>query len=497
MTDLARSALWTLLTALLLVAPAPAAAQEDAQVLIAPFPPGTVSPEDGKRLDDALRAGAATLPGVLVQPRATTESALEGMRQMGLTCHPEETRCLVQLGALAGAARVISSEAVRDGESFRVTLRLIDVAGKSELRRIDGVVQSRELAAGLEGLATGLLLPSRYKGQLGVTVNEAGAMILIDGELRGSAPLPEPLAVRAGKVTVRVEKDGFAPVEQVVVVPWRGEASVQVSLTPGEGEDAAYGGRTRVLVLDLLAQGDGLPNPRTLASLVAVELARDPGLDVLSGTDVDQLIAAQEAGMEIDCQDTGCLADLAGAFDVPFIVHGDIGTVGSVLVVHLDVFDAQRVETVARTSVENTNRDKLPEELKVAARRLLEYARAARADFSPVQELPPVAATGGSPLTVPAWTLIGVGAGVTLGAAATTVVYTVLWNAAQSGADLWVQLDEDEKSRAEAQRIKGDIDRFNNLQGPYVLPIAIGATITGAAALATGGVLLVVGGLEE
>lgn len=489
----------------------PAAAGAGVQVLIAPFPPSGLSETDAARLDTELRAATAALPGVDVQSREDTERALTAMKQMGLSCHPDETRCLVQLGALAGAARVISTAAVVERDNFRVTLRLVDIAGGSELRNIDGVVPAAELRAGLEGLTTGLLLPSLHKGELQVDVSEARAMILVDGELRGTTPLANPLQVRAGKRTVRIEKDGFAPVEQVVVVPFNGLATIQAELSPGESTVAGNAHRTRVLVLDLLAEGSGLPNPRTLASLVAVELARDPGLDVLSGTDVDQLVSAAEAGMEIDCKDTGCLTDLAGAFDVPFIVHGDIGLVGSVLIVHLDVFDAERLETVARTSVENHDRDRLPEEIKVAARKLLSEARAARPELSSAEQLPaaPELATdsgatrGLNVRALGGYTVATVGAVLAVAGVSAVLYYRGL---GETYAEQLQTYDEAKQDALDGGDPTDLVDAEGALRktvgdyypvGPYALPAGVAAMAVGIIAVGSGLAFALLSGDEE
>lgn len=475
--------------AALLFAGATAAAEP--AVLIAPFPPGTLDPALGERLDNALREGVSALPGAKVQPKADTERALSAMQEMGLACNPDETRCLVQLGALAAVERVISTQAVPEGEGLRVTLRLIDVRGESELRRIDGRVQRDALAGELRGLATGLLLPSRYRGRLALTAEPAGARVLVDGEDQGTAPLRDSLLLRAGARTVRVEKEGFTPREQIVVVPFEDTAELRVTLSPGDGSASSFEQRTRVLVLDLLVEGDDLPNPRTLASLVAVELARDPGLDVLSGTDVDQLVAAQQAGMEIDCKDTSCLTDLAGAFDVPYIVHGDVGEVGSVLVVHLDVFDAERVETVARTSVENTDRDELPAELKVAARKLLEDARAARPEISngelppedddaPANAAPPI---GMSPAV--AWSLVGVGSALSFVAGAATAFYGYVYWVVGPRLPRYAEQGRTVVDDPEVEADVALVALYRSAGGEGLLP---------AAAVALGAGLLTVGG---
>jgi hypothetical protein len=55
-------------------------------------------------------------------------------------------------------------------------------------------------------------------GDIRVTVNVSGAIITVDGDDAGSAPLAEPVQVVSGRHTVAVRLDGYNPAEQEVVV---------------------------------------------------------------------------------------------------------------------------------------------------------------------------------------------------------------------------------------------------------------------------------------
>ncbi|WP_080682260.1 PEGA domain-containing protein [Sorangium cellulosum] len=67
-------------------------------------------------------------------------------------------------------------------------------------------------------------------GAIAIEGGAPGAAVLVDGERRAELPLPAPLRVAAGAHTVRIQKDGFEPLEARVDVVGRKTASVAASL---------------------------------------------------------------------------------------------------------------------------------------------------------------------------------------------------------------------------------------------------------------------------
>jgi tetratricopeptide (TPR) repeat protein len=65
---------------------------------------------------------------------------------------------------------------------------------------------------------------------LSVDCNEAGAEILVDGELAGTTPLPEPLLLDTGDHRITVRKDGFDPHETPLTLASRDNQSLRVDL---------------------------------------------------------------------------------------------------------------------------------------------------------------------------------------------------------------------------------------------------------------------------
>jgi hypothetical protein len=66
-------------------------------------------------------------------------------------------------------------------------------------------------------------------GTVKLAVSEPGADVTVDGEAAGTTPLPAPFTVDAGRHVLRVRKQGFDLVEQVIEVPGGNEATVAIT----------------------------------------------------------------------------------------------------------------------------------------------------------------------------------------------------------------------------------------------------------------------------
>ncbi len=67
-------------------------------------------------------------------------------------------------------------------------------------------------------------------GAVALTVSEAGASVAVDGKAAGASPLARPLRLAAGGHQVRVEKEGFLPFDQGLIVTAGGSTSLEVKL---------------------------------------------------------------------------------------------------------------------------------------------------------------------------------------------------------------------------------------------------------------------------
>lgn len=368
---------WPVLLLALLVASlsAPARAEkEPPNLAILPLWSVGVSKPALRSLERDLGREVKGLPGIRLQARKATENHLKAARSMGLGCDKTDVECFVRVGVLAGTERVVAGF-VRPGEGgLHLELRLVDVNGGSEIRRADKLLDKKAQRPDLRDVVTRLLAPSRHTGRLALEVEPRGARVVVDGLARGAAPLKGPLALSADFHRVRVELDGYTPFEQVVEVPFEETLSLAVKLEKGADEDkapvAAGPQRFRVLVLDPTPNDPGVPNPRTIGSLVAVELATLEHFDVLTSADLKQLAELEVERQSVGCSDTSCLAEIAGALGASLVVFGDVGKLGDLLIVNVSLFDSEKARSLGRASVRTSSLEELPGKVGAALRGL-------------------------------------------------------------------------------------------------------------------------------
>lgn len=73
---------------------------------------------------------------------------------------------------------------------------------------------------------------TKKTGGLALKANEAGATIFVDEQEAGKTPLVKPLRLNVGARKVRVQKDGFLPIEHTVMASAGQESALEVTLSP-------------------------------------------------------------------------------------------------------------------------------------------------------------------------------------------------------------------------------------------------------------------------
>jgi hypothetical protein len=67
-------------------------------------------------------------------------------------------------------------------------------------------------------------------GEIRLVVSETGASVKVDGDVAGTTPLAEPLALNVGKHQLSLRKEGFQPVEQDINIKGGGETPLTINL---------------------------------------------------------------------------------------------------------------------------------------------------------------------------------------------------------------------------------------------------------------------------
>lgn len=94
-----------------------------------------------------------------------------------------------------------------------------------------------------------------FVGELEVTSDRPGSTVVIDGQQRGTTPLPAPLVVNAGTHSVRVLREGFESFETQIPVAGKQRKSVAARLRPLSKSGVLIVREAENRVLDVLIDG--------------------------------------------------------------------------------------------------------------------------------------------------------------------------------------------------------------------------------------------------
>jgi hypothetical protein len=117
----------------------------------------------------------------------------------------------------------------------------------------------------------------------------------------------------------------------------------------GLGASPARAADAQVVVPGITVHGeveDGVAS--LLTEMVLSELQGRHGLRTLAPGDIAALLTLEQQRQLLGCEEDRCMAELAGALDVPWIVAGSIGRLGEIWSVGFSVMDAREVRVLGR-----------------------------------------------------------------------------------------------------------------------------------------------------
>lgn len=196
--------------------------------------------------------------------------------------------------------------------------------------------------------------------------------------------------------------------------------------------------RPRVLVLTPTSKAFDAGTTSTIGGLVTSELASDPQLDIIASDDVERLAALEGDRQNAGCTDNSCLAELAGAIGARYVVFGDVGRLGDVVIVQLNLFDSQTARALTRVTVQANSMSELPRALQPRVHELaapLVSSSTQVSASSPPSNLPGTVAASGSFNVLP-WVLITAGATAVLVGGVIEVTSTVASNGTLDAQDI-------------------------------------------------------------
>ncbi len=185
----------------------------------------------------ATEIGKLTSLGVLGPAQAKTVFG-ENLDQTVVKC-AGEAECVAKIGAKVGAADVVLVGVSELGDVI-LTMQRIDVSTRTVSARIaDSLAADASPTDEQVSQYLGRLLPPtdflRF-GIIEIIANQAGALVSIGGERKGTTPLA-PLKLHApATYSIRVEKDGFVPYTTKIQLPPDAELKVEAELSRRTGK---------------------------------------------------------------------------------------------------------------------------------------------------------------------------------------------------------------------------------------------------------------------
>lgn len=249
--------------------------------------------------------------------------------------------------------------------------------------------------------------------------------------------------------------------------------------------------KKKVAVLDVRAVGE--VDPRQIAglsSLIAAEFARSKDLQVTAGSDLRTMIGFERERQLLGCNDSSCLAELAGGLGVDYLVSTEVSRLGRLWLYSQTLLDTVRGKAKSRVGQRCDTAEQLAD-LAVAGVR--EQLAELLGTPAPTPSPAPAAAVAPAAAPTPASAEVSAGmsprrtAGFVVGALGLALLASsaVTWSFATHEQDL--QRVAGTAGDETSWRQHGEASRLD-----AALTYALGGV--GVAALGTGVVLVIIGG---
>jgi TolB-like protein len=139
-----------------------------------------------------------------------------------------------------------------------------------------------------------------------------------------------------------------------------------------EAADAPH--ELRVLVLNLQNAGADENDVKIINELVANAFHREERLNVLTSNDLAQAMDLEAQKQAMDCDQSSCLAEIAGALGAKYVVHGTAGKLGASFILSLSVYDSEKAKSAGRRDIRATTMDVMPDQIdKTVAEMIVEF----------------------------------------------------------------------------------------------------------------------------
>jgi hypothetical protein len=142
------------------------------------------------------------------------------------------------------------------------------------------------------------------------------------------------------------------------VLAYAGEPQVDPAPTAAAPASPAPAARTlalakaaKMVVLPLRALNKLAPDvAKLMTSLLLSELDRVAGLRTVSQSDIEAMLGVEKQKEMLGCSSTSCIAEIGGALGADYVLHGEVGTIGSKHTLNLTVIQSAKNAVTTRVS---------------------------------------------------------------------------------------------------------------------------------------------------
>ena len=171
-----------------------------------------VAQETARNLTQVLSSAIKAMGGTTVISSEDVDAMLqlsETKAKMGCL---DDTSCIAEIGGALGVDKLLVGNVGKLGESFVVSLRLIDTKQVTvDNRFTESFVGAEDQLIGAVRFAARKLLgdEGEARGQLAVSASETGGAVILDDKSTGALPLPPIVDLLPGRHRLQIEKPGF------------------------------------------------------------------------------------------------------------------------------------------------------------------------------------------------------------------------------------------------------------------------------------------------
>lgn len=137
--------------------------------------------------------------------------------------------------------------------------------------------------------------------------------------------------------------------------------SAAASAPAGQSQGPPAARRKRLLVLDPVANHVDKETVQVVAGLLTVEIAAFEGVEVVSGADVQRILALESQKVDMGCSAESCVSEIADAMGTDLVVFGNIGRLGELYILTLSLFETAAAKSHGRVSMRTRSIEELPD----------------------------------------------------------------------------------------------------------------------------------------